>query len=244
MRFLIVLLVSLFPLTGFGQPAVDTFARKLCKEQSEIYTCTKINIPKNKKEPYYTWNEMFPNAKENHLLRNINRRNSLLRKGHFVARPRKMAEELTFSPMPFLTMTFTKHIVVDLNVLAWGAYENGVLVRWGAANGGSKICTDAPKGTRKQMCKTPVGVYPIHGKRGAVSRSKKYPLDCKDKSICGFPMRYMLLFDPKSGSGLHGAKYVHGGNRSHGCVRLFADDSAWLSKYFAVVGMDIVIKWY
>jgi len=210
----------------------------LCKTYPSIYECVRIKVPKNKKEPYWTWQEYFPKQDIN-LLQNINRRNTLLRHNHIVAVPRQNFGALFFSPLSLTIPDREKQVVVDLNVMAWGAYDNGNLIRWGVANGGSKICVDS----KKPLCKTPVGEWKVLEKRGTVSRSKLYPLDCADKKRCGFPMLWMVRFH-LNGSGIHSSKWISGFNGSHSCIRILLRDARWINKEFTEIGTKIIIKDY
>ena len=210
----------------------------LCKNYPTVYECIKIKVPKKKKEPYFTWEEYFL-KQDIDLLQNINRRNTLLRHNHIIAVPRHDYGALFFSPMPQTVEDKEKQVIVNLNMMAWGAYKNGRLVRWGVANGGSKICVDS----KKPLCKTPVGEWKVLEKRGFVSRSKLYPLDCADKKLCGFKMLWYIKFFG-NGSGIHGARWVHGANLSHSCVRVLPKSARWLNKEFTEIGTKIIIKDY
>lgn len=236
----IVILVLLFSSTALARPF--DFAVRLCKEQPDVYECIKIKVPRGNKKQYYTWEELYPNGNTRHLLQNINRRNTLIWTGHFIARPKKSLslDNLSFSPLPDTNEYINeKSVVVDLSVLAWGAYEKGRLIRWGVANGGSKICSD----TKLYRCKTPPGEWNILYLKGPVTRSKLYPIECKNHLECGFPMLYMSQFRP-SGEGLHGAKWVPGRNASHGCVRVLPKDAWWLNKKFLSVGTKVIVRDY
>jgi L,D-transpeptidase ErfK/SrfK len=166
--------------------------------------------------------------------------------GEWIAVPRNIDPgPVAYSPFPVRkAWTGGRHLVVDLNVLAWGAYDNAggneaVLVRWGPANGGSKICSD----THMNRCKSPVGERRILRLYGRWKKSDLYPLDCADKGKCGARMPwYMKLVH--SGEGPHGYAQLPGWNASHGCLRVTVDDARWINKEFASKGMLVVLADY
>ncbi len=189
----------------------------------------------------------FEFAESNELyargLMKLNRRDTTIWKNHMVAVAwplKQLEDELSFSPFPDKSPKWipNKTVVVDLNNLAWGAYDEiGNLVRWSVANGGSKKCTD----TGLMKCKTPVGEFTIIRKGNDKTRSNLYPLDCKNKKICGYKMPYFVQFAP-DGSGLHGAKSLPGKNVSHSCVRVLKEDAyflwKWTDKNTKIIVMD------
>src|SRR5271154_321913 len=50
-----------------------------------------------------------------------------------------------------------KVIIVDPKIYAWGAYQNGQLVRGGIANAGADYCYD-----EKRPCRTSIGTFHIY----------------------------------------------------------------------------------
>lgn len=225
MKYYLIILFILCPSFSFARP--DDFAKKLCKEQPKIYTCIKPTFPKKSKVE--TWEYFFHNNA--YLLKTINRRNTPVWKGHTIATPIKFPYDdiKTYSPFPLESAwaVNVKKIVVDLKVLAWGAYENGRLAAWGAANGGSKIC----KETGKMTCKTHPGIWKVIRKaKTRVTKSQLYPVECSNKRKCGFSMYHYVQFH-NDGTGLHGARNLPGANLSHGCVRMMERDSKWIHRF-------------
>ena len=240
-----VLVAVLLPCAAEAVSA-SSFALRLCREQPQTYMCVKIKIPRKEKIQYRGWADMFPDAAMRRIVMRINRRNTLLWNGHTVALPRDFNPDLlAYSPFPRERVGIElRFVVVDLNVLAWGAYEyvtpkRARLIKWGPANGGSKIC----KESRKPKCKSPVGMKRILVLGKAGKRSDLYPLDCANKRKCGHPMpHYMRLV--ASGEGIHGDKHLVGWNASHGCIRILAEDAKWLNKEFAYIGMPVLVENY
>ncbi len=128
-----------------------------------------------------------------------------------------------------------KLLIYDPKLLAWGAYENGELVRWGPGVGGKSYCGDV-----KRACYTKTGHTRIYSKRGRYARSSKYPLDCQGSGCAPVPY-YMGFF---TGYGFHASNNVPGMHASHGCIRLFFDDAMWLHEEFGYVGMKVIVRPY
>ncbi|MBN1326198.1 L,D-transpeptidase [Candidatus Falkowbacteria bacterium] len=129
-----------------------------------------------------------------------------------------------------------KTIIFDAKLLAFAAYdEEGILVHWGPAVGGSDYCADL-----KKSCHTPAGNFTVAYKAGAHHTSRSYPEGCEDKKCA--PMPYALFFE--DGAAFHASNYLPGKNASHGCVRLFLEDAKWLNQEFAEVGTKIIIMPY
>jgi len=127
-----------------------------------------------------------------------------------------------------------KTIVVDPRVHAWGAYENGQLVKAGVASAGADYCHDIGR-----PCRTSVGSYRIQSLGGPGCVSHIFPVHRG-----GAPMPYCMFFN--NGQALHGVPphEVGEGNYSHGCVRLHVGDAEWIRYDFANVGTKVVIKPY
>jgi lipoprotein-anchoring transpeptidase ErfK/SrfK len=229
----------------YGLAGPSDWALKLCEENPDRYDCSKLKIPKKRKIKYLTWNQAATCLTGSHtnakILIAINRRNTLIWHNHIIATP-KNRNETYMDHSPFRKVVDIKernYIVVDLNKLAWAAYDNGNLINWGPANGGSKRC----KETGLLKCKTHTGVYFVLRLDKVGKRSDLYPVDCKDKKKCGHEMPYFMPFHP-DGSGVHGDRWLVGRNASHGCVRLIKEDAKWINKKFAYVGMPIIIMDY
>jgi hypothetical protein len=214
------------------------FSTSLCTKQPDKYTCMKV-LSKNKKKLYISWCEAFPDGEQRNNLIKINRRNTLIWKNHCIAFPNKEFTYENYSPLPLASEVKEKIVIADLKNLAWAVYENGKLIRWGAANGGMGRCRE----TGLFKCKTPIGNWKVIRKEGYVIKSKLYPIECNDKKICGHPMYWYVGFRPQ-GEGFHGDAHLPGINISHGCVRILKEDAKWLNKYFVEIGTKVIILPY
>jgi hypothetical protein len=138
------------------------------------------------------------------------------------------------SRMPTQIASQERVIVVDPRVHAWGAYENGNLVRGGIATAGGDWCDDI-----KRPCRTSVGTFRISSLGSPDCISHKYP-----KPHGGGLMPYCMFF--------HGDQSLHGSpddlladnNLSHGCVRMRIQDAEWVRYNFANVGTKVIVKPY
>jgi len=211
------------------------FSTNLCRNHPNQYKCMMF---RKGNRPYLTWEELFGDGLAKVALQKINRRNTIVWRNHCLAMPFDF--KTVVPPLPRFDDRYQgKVVVVDLRQLAWAAYQQGRLVMWGTANGGSKIC----KETGKPGCKTSVGIFSVLHIAGAGKKSDQYPIDCVDKKKCGHPMPYFMKFK-SSGEGLHGNKWLVGRNASHGCIRISVDDARFLGKEFAFIGMPIIISEY
>lgn len=209
----IIVLVCLLP--SFSAYAAEYFSTQLC--ESGQYDC--IQIRKGE-----TWSSLWPDAKERNIIQRLNRMNTRLRPGMFIAMADAQdGDVLALSPLPFkVDPPGTKLITVDLKQLAWGAYDDqGNLIKWGPASGGSKWCYDI-----NMSGKTVTGRFEIYDIRGESCISRKFPIN-----EGGAPMPYCMFF--QGGFALHGSDEVPGFNASHGCVRMFPEDAKWLNEQFA-----------
>lgn len=138
------------------------------------------------------------------------------------------------SRMPATIASSEKTVVVDPRVHAWGAYENGTLVKAGQATAGSSWCPDIGK-----PCRTKAGQFRINSLGSAECKSHKFPV-----GKGGAPMPYCMYFN--GGQALHGVHdgEVVDGNISHGCVRMHVQDAEWIRKDFAKVGTKVVVEPY
>ena len=127
-----------------------------------------------------------------------------------------------------------KVVIVDPRVHAWGAYENGTLVKSGQATAGSDWCPDIGR-----PCRTSSGSFRVSSLGGPDCKSKIFPVPKG-----GAPMPYCMFFH--GGQALHGVSEgeVVDGNISHGCVRLHVADAEWLRFNFVNVGTKVVVKPY
>lgn len=219
------------------------FAVKLCKANPKDFQCLKFE---KSGQPYVTWEEAFKNEKLRLLVQKINRRNTLIWRNHCIAMPYDYFSKDEIDFAPFNKKMFSqsvsglennKTIIVDLKQLAWGAYLGNNLIKWGPANGGMGRC----KETGKMTCKTPVGTWKVYELKPGFQRSDLYPVDCKDKKVCGHPYFNVVKFGPHY-EALHGERdgHVPGANVSHGCVRVFKTDSKWLIN-FAEKGTTVIV---
>ena len=118
------------------------------------------------------------------------------------------ADELQYSPMPAQFDELadeSKALVVDLQAQTFGAYEYGILVRWGPVSSG-----DAGH-------QTPAGVYHLNW-HALVRTSSENP---------AWIMPWYFNFSSERGLALHQSA-LPGRPASHGCVRLLDVDARWL----------------
>lgn len=127
-----------------------------------------------------------------------------------------------------------KTIVVDPNVHAWGAYQDGKLIKAGLATAGSSWCPDIGR-----PCRTRSGTFHIQSLGSADCKSSIYPLPRG-----GASMPYCMYFN--GSQGLHGSYpgNVVEGNVSHGCVRMHVADAEWIRYNFANIGTKVIVKPY
>src|SRR5215813_2914953 len=131
-----------------------------------------------------------------------------LRAGVTLVIPEQVDELINFSPFPSRVETvrdIPKLILVSLRVQAFGAYEFGNLVRWGPTSSGKKASP------------TPAGLYHTNWKSKATRSSVNEE----------WLLPWYFNLDNQSGISFH--QYdLPGYPASHGCLRLLADDAAWI----------------
>ncbi len=131
-----------------------------------------------------------------------------LRTGVTLLIPEQVDELTDFSPFPDRVETvreIPKLLLVSRRVQAFGAYEFGRLVRWG------------PTSTGKKATPTPAGLYHTNWKSKATRSSVN-----KD-----WLLPWYFNLDNRRGISFH--QYdLPGYPASHGCIRLLADDAAWI----------------
>jgi lipoprotein-anchoring transpeptidase ErfK/SrfK len=131
-----------------------------------------------------------------------------LRAGVTLLIPEQVDELINLSPFPHRVETINeipKMILVSRRVQAFGAYEFGRLVHWG------------PTSTGKKATPTPAGLYHTNWKSKATRSTVN-----KD-----WLLPWYFNLDNKQGISFH--QYdLPGYPASHGCVRLLADDAAWI----------------
>lgn len=131
-----------------------------------------------------------------------------LREGVTLVIPEQVDELNDFSPFPHKVTAvreIPKLILVSRRVQAFGAYEFGRLVRWG------------PTSTGKKATPTPAGLYHTNWK------SKATRSTINEEWL----LPWYFNLDNKRGISFH--QYdLPGYPASHGCIRLLADDAAWI----------------
>jgi len=131
-----------------------------------------------------------------------------LRAGVTLLIPEQIDELNAFSPFPRRLETareVSKLILVSLRVQAFGAYEFGNLVRWGPTSSG------------KRATPTPAGLYHTNWKSKATRSSINEE----------WLLPWYFNLDNQRGISFH--QYdLPGYPASHGCLRLLADDAAWI----------------
>lgn len=131
-----------------------------------------------------------------------------LRPGVTLLIPEQIDELNALSPFPDkleIGREIPKLILVSLRVQAFGAYEYGNLVRWG------------PTSTGKKATPTPAGLYHTNWKSKATRSSINNE----------WLLPWYFNLDNQRGISFH--QYdLPGYPASHGCVRLLADDAAWI----------------
>ncbi|HKQ75298.1 MAG TPA: L,D-transpeptidase [Blastocatellia bacterium] len=122
--------------------------------------------------------------------------------------PEQDADLITYSPFPHkleIARDTPKLLLVSRRVQAFGAYEFGKLVRWG------------PTSTGKKATPTPVGLYHTNWKSKATRSSVN----------AAWLLPWYFNIDNNTGISFH--QYdLPGYPASHGCIRLLADDGAWI----------------
>jgi len=147
----------------------------------------------------------------------------------------EMLERVALLEAPEEKPASKRLLIYDPKLLAFGAYEDQKLVRWGPGVGGKGWCGDV-----KRSCRTRTGVTRVRSKRGRYARSSKYPLDCEGSGCAAVP--YYISFFPSYG--FHASSNVPGRHASHGCIRLFFDDAKWLNLEFAKIGTKVTVRPY
>lgn len=202
-----------------------TYAERLCSTGK--YRCIQVKNDQG-------WWDLFPNQNDRILAQRLNRMNTRLYDGMWLALPNHNASLMSDAPfLPQISSQGKRLIIVDPTQLAFGAYdETGKLVYWGPASAGQHYCPDT-----HQHCKTPTGSFNVFKKGGMHCVSSKYPL-----GEGGAPMPYCMFFN--AGVALHGSPIVPGFNASHGCVRTFPEDAWWLSTNFALNETRVLVRPY
>lgn len=226
-RTLVFITTVILSIIGINALAVQFYGEVLCRQTG--YSCYQVKRGD-------TWTTLFPDENKRDIVMRANRINMSLRSGWTIAIPNNL-DNITYfdvSPFPLRTIgTGQKTIIVDLNQLAWGAYdEQGNLIHWGPASGGQGWCGDVHR-----PCHTQTGNYTIYNKQGYDCISSKFPYPTGGAAM-PYCMHYFKAF------ALHGSFEVPGYNASHGCVRMYINDARWLNDNFVDYGTKVIVKPY
>src|SRR5665648_387123 len=204
------LLLSMIAETTFAE---GRYGENYCSDPR--FTCHEVGWNES-------WSSLFPNLAERDVVMRVNRLNIPLHAGLVIAIPKNLERTSLYDVAPFplrISPPGRKTIIVELNKLAWGAYNpNGRLVIWGPASGGKGYCED-----QGSECRTPTGNFQVQYKKGYQCVSEKFPIP-----VGGAAMPFCMHFD--GAYAMHGSFEVPGTNASHGCVRMFINDARWLNK--------------
>ncbi len=132
--------------------------------------------------------------------------------------PEAIAEELSYSPLPSRLdelAAVPRFVLVSRRVQAFGAYEHGVLVRWG------------PTSTGKAATPTDAGLFFTNWK------SRK-TVSTDDPS---WILEWYVNFISEKGVAFHQYE-LPGRPVSHGCVRLLAEDAEWMYRWSGAWSLD------
>lgn len=132
--------------------------------------------------------------------------------------PASIGDELSYSPLPGRLEELTavpRFILVSRRVQAFGAYEHGVLVRWG------------PTSTGKAATPTDSGLFFTNWK------SRK-TISSDDPN---WILEWYVNFISAKGVAFHQYE-LPGRPASHGCVRLLAEDAEWLYRWSDTWSLD------
>lgn len=213
-----IVFITLFSLPVFAKQSSPFYGAGLCNKPG--YKCITVSRGQS-------WQQMFPNEHERDLVQRLNRSDTYLYRGRKLVVPTNYNHLTIFDISPFplkIKAPDEKVIIVNQNLLAWGAYNpDGRLVKWGPISSGKDYCRDVAR-----SCRTITGIFYIFNKKGADCKSSLYPV-----GRGGSSMPYCMFFH--KGYALHGSKEVRGFRDSHGCVRLFTRDAEWLNHNFVDV---------
>jgi len=132
--------------------------------------------------------------------------------------PDVLGDELSYSPLPPRLEELAavpRFVLVSRRVQAFGAYEHGVLVRWG------------PTSTGKATTPTDAGLFFTNWK------SRK-TISTDDPS---WVLEWYVNFISEKGVAFHQYE-LPGRPLSHGCVRLLAEDAQWLYRWSDAWSLD------
>lgn len=227
MRRILRMILSAFFMMLMAHAAIASYGARLCKQKG--FKCYKV-------ERTDSWSSLFPKKDERELVKFINRTNEFLSLGMVIAIPEEIDGKTIydFSPFPSEDKQYQeKVIVIDHYNMAWAAYEESQLLRWGPISAGSPKCFENPGG-----CQTPGGQYQIIRKNGKDCASNSYPQLISGERG-GAAMPYCMFF--YKGYAIHGSYHLPGYHNSHGCVRLLVEDAKWLFYQFATLGTKVLV---
>ena len=109
-----------------------------------------------------------------------------------------------------------KVVILDKNVQAWGAYENGELARWGIIN------------TGVESARTPSGRFNVNWQQEyrVSTLSPGYGSSAPDAEL--WEMYWVMNLHEQRGIHMHQYALPTSGPASHGCIRLLEPDAQWL----------------
>lgn len=156
----------------------------------------------------------------------INRVDAKHARGRQLLVPDSIGPELGYSPVPDTIpdlVRIPKFVLVSRRMQAFGAYENGVLVRWG------------PTSTGKRATPTDSGLFFTNWK-------SKRAISTEDPS---WILDWYINFISLKGVAFHEYE-LPGHPASHGCVRLLEADARWMFQWTEqwVPGRGQVVKEY
>lgn len=197
---------------------VASYGKSLC--QSNQYHCIQVKGEES-------WASLFSDPEVRSIIQKVNRMNTPLEAGMILAIPQNLKSVTLLDLAPLARQSQANSIQINLNQLAWGAYDSrGKLINWGPISGGKSFCPDVHR-----ECRTPTGTYTILDKQGSTYLSHVFPIATHG----GAPMPYCMHF--YGGYALHGSLAVPGFHDSHGCIRLFTEDAKWLNHEFVNIGI-------
>ncbi len=200
------------------------FGQKICHQDK--YQCYTVKRGES-------WRRLFSDPIKRDLVMRVNRVNIGTYRGARIAIPKNLDKITLMDVAPFpkrRVATGKKILIIDPDLLAWGAYNaDGLLMRWGPIAPGKSWCADD-----RSACRTVKGKFAIYRKQGAGCRSGTYP-----KPHGGARMPYCSFFH--RGYAVHAGR-LPGRPDSHGCVRTFKKDARWLHNYFLDYGTAVHVR--
>ncbi len=222
MKSLVMIILGALCIMPIKFALASPYGAKLCKEDPK-YKCLQVGGK--------GWRELRNNERIHNLLKRVNRVNVGL--WGTIAVPKNIHKVTLTDLSPFpkrMPAPMEKLLMVDLDHLAWGAYgPDGILIKWGPIAPGKSWCADVAS-----SCHTITGKFAIYRKGGAGCKSGKFP-----RPNGGAPMPYCSFFH--GGFAIHAGK-LPGRPDSHGCVRTYREDAAWLSQKFLDMGTKVHVR--